>query len=118
MKFEGGKSSIKLVIAIAIIVVIVFVGVKYVLNLINRENVKNLQADMLLVQAKVEIIKGNYSVDNEANPLKGYQLTQIPEGIDLKAFLEKNVIAQEEYESYYLLDSRKLRTNGITRIGR
>lgn len=114
MRQEEGKGFIKLILAIAVIIVITILGVKYVKEFINKENVKDLQADLLLIQNKVEIIKGNYSMNSEENPLKGYPLTQLPEEININNFLEKDVIAQEEYEKYYILDSRKFRANGFT----
>lgn len=108
MKHEEGKSSIKLIVAILLIGVVVILGFNYAKNIINKEKVKNLQADLLLVQAKVEIVKGNNNMNKEENPLKGYQLTQLPENINITDFLEKHVIPEEEYEKYYLLDSSSL----------
>lgn len=108
MKHEEAKSSIKLIIAIAAIIIVVIIGVNYAMNFFKKENAKNLQADLLLIKAKVEIIKGNYSVNKEENPLRGILLTQLPEDINISEFKEKNVISQEEYEKYYLLDSTSL----------
>lgn len=108
MNLKTGRSSIKLIIAIIIIVVAVIVGINYVMNIIKKESIKEVQADLLLVQAKVNIVKGNYSVNKEENPLKGYQLNQLPENINISAFLEKHIIPEEEYEKYYLIDSSAL----------
>ncbi len=111
-----GKGFIKLILAIVVIIVVIIFGVKYIREFFNKEEVKDLQADLLLIQNKVEILKGNYSMNSEENPLKGYQLSQLPQEIDINSFLEKNIILQEEYEKYYLLDSRKFRTNGVTGV--
>lgn len=113
MRQEKGKSSIKLIFAIIVIAVVVGLGVKYTLDFINKEKVKNLQADLLLVKAKIEICKGNYDMNKDENPLQGFQLTQLPENIDIKEFLEKRVIPEEEYEKYYLLDSDALGKIGL-----
>lgn len=113
MRQEEGKSSIKLIFAIIVIAVVVGLGVKYTLDFINKEKVKNLQADLLLVKAKIEICKGNYDMNKDENPLQGFQLTQLPENIDIKEFLEKRVIPEEEYEKYYLLDSDALGKIGL-----
>ena len=110
---EEGKGLIKLIIPVAIIIVAVIFGVRYAQNYIKSENNKNLQADLLLVQNKVEIVKGNNSMNSTENPLKGYKLTELPENINIADFLGKNVISQEEYEKYYLLDQRKFGTNGV-----
>lgn len=105
-KKNSGKSSIKLVVAIAVIAVVTVLGVRYALDFIKKENVKDVQADLLLVRAKIEILKGNNGMNKDENPLLGYQLNQLPEGIDLKTFFDKKVIDENEYEKYYLLDSR------------
>ncbi len=105
MNLKTGRSWIKLIIAIIIIVVTVIVGINYVMNIIKKERVKEVQAYLLLVQAKVNIVKGNYSVNKEENPLKGYQLNQLPENINISDFLEKHIIPEEEYEKYYLINS-------------
>lgn len=117
MKRESGKGFIKLILAIAVIIVVVIIGIRYTKDVIKTENAKNMQADLLLVQAKVEMVKGNYNMNKDENPLKGYQLTQLPEGVNIDEFLSKNIIAQEEYEKYYLLDSRLFNTNGFTGFG-
>lgn len=100
------KSSIKLILAIIVIAIIVVFGVKYVVDFINKEKVKNFQADLLLIKAKIEVYKGNHDMNKDENPLQGYKLTELPENINISQFLEKNVISQEEYENYYLLDAR------------
>lgn len=108
MKNIFSKSSVRLTIGVVLIVAIVVGAVHYIKYYINKENIKNVQADLLLVQAKVEIVKANYSMNKDENPLKGYQLTQLPENININEFKEKNVITQEEYEKYYLLDQTSL----------
>ena len=105
MNLNAGRSYIKLIIAIVIIIAVLIIGINYVLSIIKRESVKDVQADLLLIQAKVNIVKGNYSVNKEENPLKGYQLNQLPENINIDSFFEKHIIPEEEYEKYYLLDS-------------
>lgn len=114
MKQECGKGFMKLILAIAVIIAVAIIGVRYTKDVIKTENAKDMQADLLLVQAKVEMVKGNYNMNRDENPLKGYQLTQLPEGVNIDDFLSKNIIAQDEYEKYYLLDSRLPDTNGFT----
>ena len=106
MKQEEGKGFIKSIFAFVIIAIVIVLAVMYAKDAIKKEQVKNMQADLLLVQSKVEIAAGNYNMNKEANPLKGIQLTGLPEDININEFKEKNVIAQEEYEKYYLLNSR------------
>lgn len=106
MNREEGKSTIKLIVAIAVIIAVVLTGTKFTIDFFKKENVKNTQADLLLVKAKIEILKGNYDMNNDENPLQGYQLTQIPGEININDFLDKRVISEEEFEKYYVLDKR------------
>ena len=116
MKQKVGKSSVKLVIGIVVIIIAVIGIVQYAKYYINKEKVKNLQADILLVQAKVEIAKANNNMNKEENPLRGYQLAQLPEEINITEFLEKNVVSQDEYEKFYLLDSASLEQIGLQEL--
>lgn len=117
MKSEEGKSSVKLIIAIVVIAAVVIVGAKFAIDYINKEKVKNTQADLLLVKAKIEILKGNNGMNKDENPLLGYQLTQVPPEINIVEFLDKHVINEDEYESYYVLDRRLLRKVRASRTG-
>ena len=90
-------------------------GIRYIIDFVNKEKVKNFQADLLLIKAKIEIYKGNYDMNKDENPLQGYQLNQLPENININKFLEKNIISQDDYENYYLLDNRKFRKLRFTR---
>lgn len=109
MRKEEGKSSIRLILIITAIIIVAIMGINAMREFMDGEKVKSLQADMLIVKTKVETLKGKNTLNPEENPLRGHQLTQIPENIDIKEFLEKNVITTEEYEKYYLLDDENLR---------
>lgn len=113
MKQKNGIGFVKLIIGIIVIVIVVILAISYAKKEIDKEMVKNVQADLLLVQAKIELVKGNYSMDKENNPLKGYQLTQLPEDISIQDFYDKNIITQDEYERYYLLTSEALEQCGL-----
>lgn len=75
---QKGRSGVgKLFLAIIIIAVVVIGIVMYIQDVVKKENIKDLQADLLLVQAKVEVIAGNYNMNKEANPLKGIKLSRL-----------------------------------------
>lgn len=113
MKQENGKGFVKLILAIVVIAIVIVLLVMYFKESLKKEKVKDMQADLLLVQAKIEIAAGNYNMNKEANPLKGVQLSALPEDININEFKEKNVISLEEYEKYYLLNSRKFNRTWI-----
>lgn len=108
MRSECGKGTIKLIVILGLILVVVLGGLLYTRKAVKDEEKKDLQADLLLIQAKIEIVKGKNSINKDENPLKGIQLTQLPEDININEFLSKNVITQEEYEKYYLLNNQAL----------
>lgn len=116
MKQDNGIGYIKLIIGVIIVTIIAIFAVLYIKEEIRKENVKEIQADLLLVQGKVELIGKSHGMNSEANPLKGYQLTVLPEGLNLQEFFEKNVIAQEEYEKYYVLDDTILQEIGLEQL--
>ncbi len=77
MNYEEGKGSIKLILAIGVIILVVFFGTRYAIDFFKKEDVKNMHNDILLVQGKIETVKANYSMNKEENPLKGYPLNRI-----------------------------------------
>lgn len=113
MKEKSSIGIMKLLVIIIVIAIVIILGVLYLKKEINKENIKNMQADLLLVQAKIELVKGNYGMDKENNPLKGYQLNQLPEEINIQDFYDKNIIPIEEYEKYYLLNQEALEQCGL-----
>ena len=62
----------------------------------------------MLVKTKTETFKANNVVNPDENPLLGYKLNELPEGINIDGFKAKNIIKEEEYEKYYLLDAECL----------
>ena len=116
MRHEEGKSSIKLIIAMIVIVILVILGVRYTIKFINSEKVKNFQYDMLLVKNKTEIYNAKHTLNKDENPLLGYQLTQLPEDININEFNDKHVISDEDYEKYYLLDSASLEKMDLSEL--
>lgn len=108
MKSESGKGTIKWILIICLIAVVVFLLGKYVMGIYKREKVKNFQADLLLVQAKVEGVKGKYTLNKEENPLKGVKVSERTEEYDLNDFIQQGVLKEEEYEKYYILNDNCL----------
>lgn len=108
MRQEDGKGTVKLVLIIFLIIVVVFFLARYVINIVKKEQVKSIQADILLVQAKVEIVKGKYNMNKDENPLKGVKMSERTDEFQLGIFLSKNVIAEDEFDKYYILNSTSL----------
>ena len=108
MRNENGKGTVKWIIVICLIIVVVFAIVHYVIGIIKREKAKELQADLLLVQANVEIVKGKNNVNKDENPLKGIQLSKIGEKVNIKKVLEKQGISADDSAKYFVLRNSDL----------
>ena len=90
MKQENGKGTVKFVFIICAILIVGFGIFKYVQSLINKEQVKDLHADMLLVQSKIEMVKGKNSVNSDENPLVGTKTSEIVNQYNAFMEYEKN----------------------------
>ena len=113
MKKSGIAGYIRLLIAIIIIIVVTITGFSYIKNIFKNEDVKNFESDLLLVQAKVELVKGTNIMDKDKNPLKGIQVSQLPEEINIQDVFDKGLITEEEKEKYYFLNEEALNQMGL-----
>ena len=84
------KRIVKFVFIICAILIVGFGIFKYVQSLINKEQVKDLHADMLLVQSKIEMVKGKNSVNSDENPLVGTKTSEIVNQYNAFMEYEKN----------------------------
>lgn len=98
MKQENGKGTLKFVFIICAILIVGFGIFKYIQSLINKEQVKDLHADMLLVQAKVEMVKGKNSVNSDENPLIGIKASEIVNQYTALIEYEKNELNEKYME--------------------
>lgn len=103
MRQEKGKGTVKWIVIICAIALIVFFIVQHITGIVKKEKVKELQADLLLVQAKVEIVKGKNNVNKDENPLKGLPISKIVEKFKIKDLLEKKGISADDIAKYYVL---------------
>ena len=113
MKKSGIAGYIRLLIAIIVIIIVTITGFKHINKIFKNEDVKNFESDLLLVQAKVELIKGNNIMDKDKNPLKGIQVSQLPEEINIQDVFDKGLITEEEKEKYYFLNEEALNQMGL-----
>lgn len=97
------KRVVKYSFIMILIIIVVALLTMYIRNIIKKEKIKEMQSDLLQVQAKVEIVKGKNSVSKDENPLRGVQLSKINEKLKIASILEKFGITAEELESYYML---------------
>ena len=103
------KRIINYTIAIAAIVAVVIFIINYIMGINKREKIKEMQADLLSVQAKVEILKGKNSVNKDENPLKGLSVSKVAEKVAIvKNVFEKHGITGDDLNKYYILKDSDL----------
>jgi len=116
MKSEKGISYTKLLIIFAIIVAIgIGIGF-YIKGIVEKENYESIKTNMLLIQAKAKVIKGDADMKADKTVYKGYQLSNLPEGFDIQEFLNKGLIAKDDYQYYYILNQQCLNDMGLSDI--
>ena len=116
MKLQNGKRIIIVSISIAIIIAVVVIIAQYIMGIVKREKTKELQADLLLVQAKVEIVKGKNNMNKDENPLKGWQLLKVVEKFKMKDKVKFNNISAEELDKFYFLKDSELSTMDLQEL--
>lgn len=116
MNYGNGKRIIKWLIFIAIIIAVVVFITQHIMGIIKKEKTKELQADLLLVQAKVEIVKGKNNMNKDENPLKGIPISKIVEKLKIKDKAKFENISAEEMEKYFLLRSSDLTTMDLQEL--
>ena len=103
------KRIILYIISISVIIAVVTLIVNYVIKIDKREKAKEMQADLLAVQAKVEILKGKNSVNKDENPLKGIQVSKVAEKIPVvNKIFEQHGITGDDVAKYYILKDSDL----------
>lgn len=109
MKSEKGMTLITTAVLVVVIAALVFAVVYYARIAIAKEGLESLKTDMLLVQAKVKKIAGEYTLEQKEELLKGTKIEDMAENETIQNFLEKEIInIEEENKKYYVLDKQNL----------
>ncbi|MCI9177323.1 MAG: hypothetical protein HFJ28_01815 [Clostridia bacterium] len=109
MKKENGMTLITTVILVIVIAALVFAVVYYARIAVAKESLENLKTDLLLVQAKVKNIAGEYTLDKKEEVLKGTKLQDMKEDTIIQEFLKKEQIdIDEKNKKYYVLKQENL----------
>lgn len=109
MKSEHGLGLIGTIFLTVMIAALAFGAVYFVRIQYAKERFESLKTDMLLVQAKVKKIEGEYTLSKKTEDLKGTPVKDMQEDTVIKDFLSKKVIDIEEKDSnYYVLNQENL----------
>ena len=117
MKSENGLSFIGTIILVIIIAVITFGVVYFVRIQTDKEKAEDIKTNMLLVQAKVKKISGDYILEEKDEVLVGTKLSEMQEEQPIKDFLSKELFdADEKDKKYYVLNQQNLNDMGLNNV--
>ena len=117
MKSENGLSFIGTIILVVIIAVITFGVVYFVRIQADKEKAEDIKTNMLLVQAKVKKISGDYILEEKDEVLVGTKLSEMQDEQPIKDFLSKELFdADEKDKKYYVLNQQNLNDMGLDNV--
>lgn len=113
---EKGISYIKLLMIFSIVMIIGILIAVYIAGFFKKGTLEDTKTNMLLIQSKVKVIKGDSDINGDAAVLLGKKVSEpdIPE--EVKNFLNIGVISQIEYDYYYILNQETLNEMGLEDI--
>lgn len=116
-KDTKGITLIALVITIIVLALITGVSLNIGSQLFSNVNLKTLDTNMLLIQAKVKVISEKNQFD-ENTPLKGTKVADITGDVDIDKLKDEGIINESDssYQSYYLWNQNILDEEGLDSI--
>ena len=116
-KDTKGITLIALVITIIVLALITGVSLNIGSQLFSNVNLKTLDTNMLLIQAKVKVISEKNQFD-ENTPLKGTKVADITGDVDIDKLKNEGIINESDssYQSYYLWNQNILDEEGLDSI--
>ena len=109
MKSEKGLTFLGTAILVVIIALIAFGVVYFIRMQVSKEKEEDIKTNMLLVQAKVKTISGNYTLEKDEDVLVGTKLSEMEEEQTIKEFLEKELFdPDKKNKKYYVLNQQNL----------
>lgn len=109
MKSEKGLTLISTAVLVVVIAALTF-GVVYFARLqLDKGKNEDIKTDMLLVEARVQKLAGEYILEKKEDILVGTKLADMEEDAIVKEFLEKEIFDKEEKGAkYYVLNQENL----------
>lgn len=113
MKKNNGMGIIKLFFMVTFIVVVVAMCVYFTRMKYQEAKAETMKTDMLQVQWKLKDYIDKQTVKGEEKKYLGTKVSDLKDNEIIKDFLSKNVISEEEYEKYYVLQDKDLAEAGL-----
>ena len=118
LKEQEGMGHLATFFCIIIIIAIITICIYYIKNMIQKENKKNYETDMLLIQGKIKVISQESTIQKKEEILQGKKLSENLEDEEIKKLLQNNIISTEEsdFTKYYILEKTDLEELGLSSI--
>lgn len=105
--------TIKLLFVFLAIIFIIFGIIKYAKKLLQNQKDDDMKTGMLMIQAKIKILKGKSEVNANTNEYLGKKVTD-ENNQQINELLKKIKIPENEFQDYYILKKSDFETMGIT----
>ena len=118
LKEQEGMGHLATFFCIIIIIAIITICIYYIKNMMQQENKKNYETDMLLIQGKIKVISQESTIQKKEEILQGKKLSENLEDEEIKKLLQNNIISTEEsdFTKYYILEKTDLEELGLSSI--
>ena len=103
MKSEKGLTFIATIVLVVLIVIAVGVAIYFTKNEVKKEQSEGVKTQMLRVQARVQKISHNYTLDKKDEILVGTKLQVVKEFLDKELFNP-----DEKNKKYYVLNQENI----------
>ena len=110
MKDNKGMGYILAIIIIIIVAILVAAGVYFIRIKLNEEKIETLKTNMLLIQWKARDYVDTKKAAKEEIIYIGTKVSEMKENNLISEWIKKDVIKEEEYEKYYVLNDEDLKS--------
>lgn len=109
MKNEKGMTLVTTAVFVVVIAALVFAVVYYFRIEYAKSSLEDLKTDILLVQAKVKTIAGEYTLEKKDEVLKGTKIAELKDDPAISNLIETEEIKIDDKEKkYYVLNKENL----------
>lgn len=114
MKSEKGMTFLSTAILVVVIAALTF-GIVYLVRLqLDKGKNEDIKTDILLVEARVQKLAGEYILEKKEDVLIGTKLADMEEEPIVKEFLEKELFDPKEKEAkYYVLNQEDIQAMNL-----
>ncbi len=108
---------IKIIIVIGIIVGAVYFGVKYLYKEYDKEAFETVKTNMLLIQAKTELVAQKVEIDEDDAKYIGTKVSEKEDDPKIKNLVDNKIIDIDSKKSnYYCIDNTNLDELGLNDV--